>query len=79
VEIAQHLQVPPLLVFYSYSYGLDQYLFPYEYAVLLYFYATGYPRMGHLIKVLGARMIASVPFVALIAYPYWKLVLGHHN
>ena len=79
VEIAQHLQVSPLLVFYSYNYGLDQYIFPYEYAVLLYFYTTGYPRMGQVIKVFGIRMLLCVPFIALIAYPYWKFVIAYHN
>lgn len=75
VEIAQHLQVNPLLMVYTYSYGLDQYIFPYEYAILLFFYATGYPRIGHVMKVCGLRMLASVPFVMLIAYPYWKFIL----
>lgn len=75
VEIAQQLQVNPLLMVYTYSYGLDQYVFPYEYAILLYFYATGYPRISHVMKVCGVRLVASVPFIALVAYPYWKFIL----
>ncbi len=75
VEIAQHLQVSPLLMVYTYSYGLDQYIFPYEYAILLYFYATGYPRINHVMKVFGVRMLVCVPFVALVAYPWWKFVI----
>lgn len=75
VEIAQHLGVEPLLMVYAYSYGLDQYLFPYEYAILLYFYATGYPKMTHIMQVFGVRFVLASVFVAVVAYPYWKLVL----
>lgn len=74
-EIALQLKVNPLLVVYTYNYGLDQYLFPYEYPVLLFFYATGYVPLGTIIKVLGIRMIVAAPFVACIAYPYWKYCL----
>ena len=75
VEIAQHLQVSPLLLVYTFSYGLDQYIFPYEYAILLYFYATGYIRIKQIMLVLGIRMALAALFVAFVAYPYWKLFL----
>ncbi|MEG2171891.1 MAG: SLC13 family permease [Desulfovibrionaceae bacterium] len=74
-EIAIQLQVPPLLVLYTYNYGLDQYLFPYEYPVLLFFYATGYVSLNTVIKVMGLRMLVAAPFIAGIAYPYWKYCL----
>lgn len=75
VEIGQHLGVNPLLMVYAYSYGLEQYIFPYEYAILLYFYATGYSKMSHIMKVFGLRMVVASLFVAFVAYPYWKFIL----
>lgn len=75
VTIALDLNIDPLLMVYTYSYGLDQYLFPYEFPVLLYFYATGYPTMKQVMLVCGVRMLAAIGFVICVAYPFWKFVL----
>lgn len=75
VAIALELNINPLLMVYTYSYGLDQYLFPYEFPVLLYFYATGYPTMKQVMLVCGVRMIATIGFMMCVAYPFWKFIL----
>lgn len=75
ISMAQELGISPLIMVYAYSYGLDQYLFPYEYGVLLFFYTTGYANMKHVMKFCLTRMIASIFFVLFIAYPYWNFII----
>ncbi|MBS3975375.1 MAG: anion permease [Syntrophomonadaceae bacterium] len=74
VEMALKAGISPLPVVYTFLQGLDQYLFPYEYALLLYVYSFGYISMKYMIKVLAPRMLLSLIFIVLIAYPYWKLI-----
>ena len=31
-------------------------------------------KMGHLIKVMAVRILVGIIFMALIVYPYWKLI-----
>lgn len=71
-EIALEMGVNPMPVLYSFSFGLDQYLFPYEYPVLLFFYATGWIRLRHIITVFAARFFAGGLLLAAVAYPWWK-------
>ena len=72
-EIATQLGFHPYSLGYVFKYGIDQYIFPYEYAVLLYIYSFGYLTMGTLFKVLIPRIFLSAIFLAVIAYPYWKM------
>lgn len=74
-NIAQATNIDPLILVYSFNYGLEQYLFPYEYAVVVYFYASGYLKSTDIVKVFGTRMVVATLFVAFIAYPYWKFIL----
>lgn len=74
-NIAQAMNINPLMLVYSFNFGLEQYIFPYEYAVVVYFYATGYLKSTDIVKVFGTRMILAAAFVAFIAYPYWKFIL----
>ncbi len=71
--IATQLGIDPRLIYYSYVYGLDQYIFPYEFAILLYFYASGYIPMKFILQIFSVRIVATFAFVAFVAYPYWKL------
>lgn len=61
-EIAQHVNMNPLPMLYSFLYGLDQYIFPYEYALYMYIFSTGYITPKHMFKGLGLRIL----FVAVI-------------
>lgn len=72
-EIARSLDMNPLGPVYAFMYGLDQYILPYEYAALLFFFATGYIRFKYLLQVFTVR--AAMAFILLIIcfYPYWKL------
>lgn len=72
-EIALQLGIHPYLLVYVFKYGIDQYIFPYEYAVLLYVYSFGYMSLGSILKVMIPRVFVTALFLLLIAYPYWKL------
>lgn len=75
VEIAKQLNIDPLLMVYAFNYGLEQYIFPYEFAVLLFFASFGYTKLSHIIMVFGARMIVSALLLAFVFYPFWKYVM----
>ena len=73
-DLAVSLNMQPYSLIYSFLYGADQYLFAYEFALLLFFCSTGHLRMPHVIKLLAIRMILGPVFLALVAIPYWKLI-----
>lgn len=74
VEMASQMNMSPLALVYSFSYGLDQYLFPYEFVVTLYFYSTGYIKLSHFMTIFAVRMVLAGAFLALVLYPYWQFV-----
>ena len=74
-ELGVRMQINPRILYYSFQYGLDNYVFPYEYAVLLYFFSAGYMLFKDMVKVLAVRMVLTGAFLAAIAIPYWKMVL----
>lgn len=74
VEMARHMSMSPLALVYAFSYGTDQYLFPYEFVVTLYFYSTGYIKLSHFMAVFAVRMALAAVFLLTVLYPYWKLV-----
>lgn len=73
-ELALEVGVNPLPVMYAFSYGLEQYIFPYEYAVLLFFYATGWINLRHIMLVFFVRFIVAFIFLVAVAYPYWNIL-----
>ena len=75
VELGMQMKMDPRVLFYSFQYGLDNYIFPYEYAVILYFFSSGYMLFKDMLKVLAARMILTGVFLFFIAIPFWKMVL----
>ena len=52
-ELGIQMNMDPRILFYSFQYGLDNYLFPYEYAVILYFFSSGYMLFKDMLKVLA--------------------------
>lgn len=73
-EVCVQAGINPLPAIYAFLQGLDQYLLPYEFAGLLFVYSYGYISMKNLVKVVGPRLVLSGVFIALVAYPYWKLI-----
>jgi len=64
----------PLPMLYSFLYGLDQYIFPYEYALHMYIFSTGYITPKHMFKGLGLRILFVAVILMLLQVPYWKLI-----
>ncbi len=75
-ELGMQMNLDPRILFYAFQYGLDNYIFPYEYAVLLYFFSSGYMLFKDMVKVLAARMVLTGVFLVLIAIPFWKFILA---
>lgn len=73
-ELAVSTGANPIPVMYGFSYGLEQYIFPYEYAVLLFFYATGWINLRHIMLVFSVRMVFTLVFLVACAFPYWKML-----
>ncbi|GAB6111801.1 SLC13 family permease [Desulfomicrobium salsuginis] len=75
VELGVQMEMNPRILYYAFQYGLDNYIFPYEYAVLLYFFSSGFMLFRDMVKVLAVRMILTGVFIAFIAIPFWQFVL----
>jgi di/tricarboxylate transporter len=75
VELGVQMDMNPRVLYYAFQYGLDNYIFPYEYAVLLYFFSSGYILFRDMVKVLAVRMVLTGFFIAFIAIPFWKFIL----
>lgn len=73
-EICRNLGISPAAGTYSLLFGLDQYIFAYEFAVLLYFYTFGYIKARQMALALGVRAVAATAFLFIAAIPYWNLV-----
>lgn len=72
IEMMNNLGHSPLLGIYTFLQGLDQYIFPYEVAILLLFYTSGYMSLKWISITLALRMALSILVMICIAYPYWK-------
>lgn len=73
-EVANALGMDVRPLIYAFELGIDNYLLPYEYVLLLYFVGSGFISLKKLIPVLAVRMIGTGLLVALVAYPYWKWI-----
>lgn len=71
-EIAASLDMSVKPLLYSFFYGLDQFLFPYELAAGLIMYATGYVRMKFLMQIMFARMVMAGVAVLIVSTTYWQ-------
>lgn len=73
--LSGQMGLDPRLLYFSFQYGLDNIIFPYEYALYLYFFSSGYINFKDMALVMSVRMLLAALFVAFIAVPYWKFVL----
>lgn len=73
-ELSMKLGLNPNTMYYSFMYGLDNYLFPYEYAVILFFFSSGYINFADMIKVFAVRMVCTGFFIAFVGVPYWTWI-----
>lgn len=73
-NIALSLNMEPYSLLYAFNYGLDQVLFPYEYAIYLIYFSFGMLTMKDFIKFFSTKMLLSFLFMMILVVPYWKLI-----
>ena len=73
VDIATTLGINPQGMVYTFIYGLDQSILPYENAVYILYFATGYIAFKDFVKVTALKAFLAIAVLAAICYPYWKL------
>ena len=70
-EIATSLDLTIKPVLYSFLYGLDQFILPYELTPALIMFATGYVRIKDLLVVMPLRMLGTSVAVVIVAAFCW--------
>ncbi len=73
-ELGMQMGIDPRLLYFSFQYGLDNLIFPYEYALYLYFFSSGYINFKDMVLVMALRIFLAGAFVAFIAMPYWRML-----
>lgn len=73
-EIALSLNIDPYPILYAFNFGLDQLLFPYEYAIYLIYFSFGMIKMKDFIKFGAVKMALSIVFLLVLAVPYWHFI-----
>ena len=63
----------PVSTMMAFQMGLEMYLFPYEVAMVLFFFGLGYMDSKSTIKMFAIRMLISFPLMFLVA-GYWDVV-----
>ena len=70
-EIATNMGLSIKPVLYSFLYGLNQFVLPYELGQALVMLATGFVRIRHIIIVMGLRTLLVTPLVGAMAAFIW--------
>ena len=73
-EIAINLGIDPTTVYFIVTSGLDQIVFPYEYALYLLVFAFGMIKMKHFVKAMIFKIILNFVIVFVLLVPYWNMM-----
>lgn len=73
-EIAINLGIDPLTVYFIITSGLDQIVFPYEYALYLLVFAFGMIKMGDFVKAMIFKILLDFVIVFALLIPYWGIM-----
>ena len=71
---AMQLGVNSQAMLYSFMYGLDQAIFPYQFATMLIIYKTGLISIKQLVRILVPKTVICFLIIIYIAYPFWSLL-----
>ncbi len=74
IEAAGRMGLSPNAVAYSFLFGTEQVIFPYQFAVLAYVCSSGYISYRQVITVMALRIIVDFLLFVGIAVPYWKWI-----
>ena len=73
-QLALQLGIDPQVLTYSFLYGLEQYVLPYEIGVFMYIFVTGAITHKHVVPALALRMVFVPIMLAVVAVPYWTFL-----
>lgn len=73
-DIALSLNMQPYAILYAFNNGLDQVLFPYEYAIYLIYFSFGMLTMKDFVKFFSTKMVLAFIFLVVLVIPYWTLI-----
>lgn len=74
VEAAQTLGINVLVVYYQMYQASCQILFPYEWALPLFYFSFGLIKTKDYTRIFGTVMILNFFYMLLVYIPYWKLI-----
>lgn len=74
VEMTTAAGYNPLPIIYTFMHGLEQVVFPYEYAPALIIFGYGMCSFGDFVKFNLLRAAISIACIFLIFVPYWSLI-----
>ncbi len=73
-EIGMQLGINPFAIFYTIQAGSAEILFPYQWALPLFYVSFGLISTKDFMRIWGVKMAMSIVFLMLIVVPYWKLI-----
>lgn len=74
VQIAQGIGMNPLLSYYMTNISVSQVIFPYEFAIPMFYFSYGLIHLKDYMKMFGISMILNFIYMILIYIPYWNLI-----
>ncbi len=73
-QIAVDLGMTIKPTLYSFLYGLDQFILPYELAPALLMFSTGYIKLRHVIIIMGLRLFLVTIGILISSYIVWPML-----
>lgn len=73
-QVAVSLGIDPTTVYFIETAGLDQIVFPYEYALYLFIFAFGMIKMNDFVKAMLCKIVINFVLVFALLIPYWNMM-----
>lgn len=74
VQAAQMLGINALVIYYQMYQASCQVLFPYEWALPLFYFSFGLIRTKDYTKIFGTAMVLNFFYMLVVYIPYWRLI-----
>ena len=73
-QIGMTLGINPFAVFYTIQAAGAEVIFPYEWALPLFYVSFGLIATKDFMKICGIKMAMSMVFMMVVVVPYWLLI-----
>ncbi|MDR4073659.1 MAG: SLC13 family permease, partial [Eubacterium sp.] len=73
-QIGMTLGINPFAVFYTIQAAGAEVIFPYQWALLLFYVSFGLIATKDFMKICGIKMAMSMVFMMVVVVPYWLLI-----